>query len=274
MTYVQFDGPRDLLNQVYNYNPDLFSIEGAKGAFSIGAIVSGAILFGSVPITQPQFLTRYLLIEKKNGEKYLRSIAFGMGALLAIGTFAILPVGLGGAVKFPNLTNGDMLVGEFLHNSLPAWFGGVFTVGVLAAAMSTADSILFSLGQMFSRDIFRGIIAPKSSENLELIVGKVFIFSIASIAFIFGILNSDLIVNLSSLSYAGTLQLLPTVIGGLWLPKAWKHASTLSILVGMISLFVFLNYNPFAFINLHPGIPSLILGSFAFFLSDRIMRKK
>lgn len=274
MTYIEFNGPRDLIDTVYKYNPNLFTIKGAKGIFTLGAVISGGLLFASVPVTQPQFLTRYLLIKDEKGLQYLKNIAIGMGLLLVIGTFSILPVGLGGAAIFPSLESGDLLVGHFLNESLPAWFGGIFTVGVLAAAMSTADSILFSLGQMFSRDIYRGIFNKKATEKAELLAGKSFIFLIATIAFLFGISSSNLIVNLSSLSYAGTLQLLPTVIAGLWFPNSWKHASTISILSGTICLFVFLKINPLNSYGIHPGISALIIGTLAYVLSHFIAKKR
>jgi solute:Na+ symporter, SSS family len=267
MTFEMFDGPADLFSRIQKSHPDLLLSPGPKNVFSYGLLISGCILFASIPITQPQFLTRYLLIKNKEPIKYLRHISIGMGLIIAIGALAVLPVGLGGAIIYPNLKSGDLLMGTFLADHLPNWFGGLFTVGVLAAAMSTADSILFSLGQIFSHDVYKNMININTSEEGELLAGKSFIFILAFIALLLGTGNSRLIVSLSSLSFAGTLQLLPAIIGGLWFKNAWQHSSTISIIIGIGMMFFFQSYNPFAFIDLNPAIPALLVGSLSYVLT-------
>ncbi len=265
ITFWEFSGPIDLVN---NVETKYLSAPGGKGVFGIGALISGCILFASIPISQPQFLTRYLLISNKEPVKYLRSIAIGMGLLIAFCSLAVLPIGLGGTTMYPEIAAGDSILGKVLSNNFPAWFGGLFTVGVLAAAMSTADSILFSLGQIFSRDIYKGMISPNASENSELVAGKTFILIIAIVALLVGVSNSELIVSLSSLSFAGTLQLVPAVIGGLFITNNWKHSATVSMVTG-ISVFVILNNLSINILGLNPAIPAFILASLSYYFANK-----
>lgn len=264
IAFGQHDGPVALLRVAVQDAPMLMDVPGPRGLFTVGALVTSCVLFASLPITQPQFLTRYLVIESKGAERYLAGIALGMGALIAVGAFAVIPVGLNGALAFPGLSSGDELLGRSLAEYFPSWFGALFTVGVLAAAMSTADSILFSLGQMFGHDIYDEFIAGERNAVHSLIATKTFILGVAVVALVLGLSSSELIVRLSALSFAGMLHLAPVVIGSLWAKDPWRHSSTWSIVTGATAFIGFQSYNPLQFAGLGPAIAACIVSAVVF----------
>ena len=270
ITFVKFNGPLDIFNSVDQL---LLGSPGPKGVFGIPALISGCILFASIPICQPQFLTRYLLIRNKKPVKYLKSIALGMGFLLAFGSLAIMPIGLGGPILLEDSNSGDSLLGTLLPQLFSSTFAGLFCVGVLAAAMSTADSILFSLGQIFSRDIYKNIISPNASEISELVAGKTFILFIALTSLIVGLANSELIVILSTLSFEGTLLLMPSILGGLFVKNAWKGSAALSMVTGLVLFYIFWNYQV-NFWGFKPSIPATIIGGLVYYISTKINNRK
>lgn len=265
-------GPFELLRTVQDQRPDLFKRPGPTGLMTFGFLLTGFAIFVALPITQPQFLTRYLLVNEADeveAARYFRAVALGMGFLIAVGGLFIVPIALTGALQFPGLASGDEVLGTLLREKTFAWFGGLFTVGVLAAAMSTADSILFSLGQIFSVDVYKNLIAKDASESQMKFVSRSFILLVALAALIMGIANSDLIVTLARVSFEGMLLLLPTVLFGLWGRNRWEHAASASILLGAV-LFWFLREPVPALVpGLSAAVPSAIVGVLPFLFRQR-----
>jgi len=239
IVFKGFGGPVDMMANIQNTRPDLLVLPGPKSLFTVPFLLSGIILFASIPITQPQFLTRYLVIDSQDGQRQLKQISIGFATMIVVGTIFVLPIGLGGAVLAPDLKSGDLIVGEMLTRFLPDCLVALFMVGAMAAAMSTADSILFSTGQIFSSDVFRTVVKKDLSHESLRIPARIFMILVACIAFLLGTLNSDLIVSLSRLTFSGCLLLAPIVIFGLWKPARRKLVPTIAIGVSLIAYALF-----------------------------------
>lgn len=267
--FYSFSGPVDLLQQVAAKKPELLSAPGPKGIFTEGALFSTMIMFAALPITQIQFLTRYLMLDKKNAHTQLKSIIVGMAFLMSVVSLFILFSGLGGAIIVPDATGGDKIFGLLLGLLLPISIAMLVNVAVLAAAMSTADSILFSISQ-----VFVGVAGSKAKSGAErtslLIAARILILAVGLVALMFGLSNSQLIVSLSKLTFAGTLQLAPAILGGLWFPHAWRYAGALSIISGF-AVFLGLRWSEIQiFWGLDPAIIGLAVALCAFLLTFRI----
>lgn len=265
-------GPFELLRAVQNQRPELCERPGPAGLMKPAFLFTGFAIFVALPLTQPQFLTRYLLVDETDdvqAARYFRAVALGMGLLIAVGGLFIVPIALGGALEFPGLARGDEVLGTLLREKTFGWFGGLFTVGVLAAAMSTADSILFSLGQIFSVDVYRNLIAKDASESQMKFVSRSFILGVALAALILGVANRELIVALARLSFEGTLLLLPTVLFGLWGRNRWEHVASTSILLAA-GLFWLLRESVPAYVpGLSAALPCAFLGVLPFLFPQR-----
>jgi solute:Na+ symporter, SSS family len=271
---AEFNGPKELFARVQSKSPELLSLPGPKGLFTYAFLVSNCIIFASIPICQPQFLTRYLLIKRQGQSvaasiRFLKFVAIGMGVAIAIGTLPGSIIGLAGAMLHPDLKSGDQVLGTLLDEHFWPWFNAFVSVGVLAAAMSTADSILFSLGHLFSIDIYRRLIAKGTGGNV--IVSQIFIFGVAVVAFLVALTGTgQLIVQLARISFSGTLQLVPSIIGGLWHPRPWRHAGTISVLSGVATMLVCLNVPKRLILGLDPGVPGMLIGTAAYLAVARV----
>jgi SSS family solute:Na+ symporter len=265
-------GPFELLRNVQEQKPELLTAPGPSGLMTTGFLLTGFAIFVALPATQPQFLTRYLLIDTSDTEealRYFKRVAIGMGGLIAIGTLFIVPITMSGVINNPDLTSGDKLLGSVLkdHQAL-AWLGGLFTVGVLAAAMSTADSILFSLGQIFSVDIYKKIIAPEATDEHMKRVSHIFIIGVALVGLLVGVANSELIVFLARLTFEGTLLLLPAVVAGLWMKNSWRHATTTSIILGVMTYWILIEQGVSMLPGLSSAIPATVVAAIPFFFKS------
>src|SRR5690625_534552 len=122
-------------------------------------------------------------------------------------------VGLRGRNQVPDLATGDLATPTLLASEIiPPAAGVIVMVGIMAAAVSTIDSIMLTLSSMVARDVVGGI-KPGISERRQLAIGKFVLPVIALLAYAFAQLELDLIAVLSVSASAGLLVLVPPTIG-------------------------------------------------------------
>ncbi len=94
-------------------------------------------------------------------------------------------------------------------------------IGIMAAAISTVDSILLTLSSVVARDVYR-----RSDEAQQLLIGKIVIPIIAVLAFSFAQLELNLIAVLSVSASAGLLVMVPAIVGAFF----WKRGTAAGVI--------------------------------------------
>ena len=108
---------------------------------------------------------------------YATAVATVIFSFLATFTgMAIVKLGL------PAETVNDSVWPWFLNNYMPLWVGVVYTVVIMMATMSSADSMLNSISLSASHDIYKNVINPKADDKKVLKVGII-------VSGIFGIIS-------------------------------------------------------------------------------------
>ena len=103
---------------------------------------------------------------------------------------------------------------------------------ILAALMSTADSVLLSISSMLTKDIYVPFIHPTASENELTRVGKRCSWFLIAMATIMAIQLKDTeLVSLLKLKFDLLVQLVPAFFVGLH----WSRLQPLGVLVGMLT---------------------------------------
>ena len=168
--------------------------------------------------------------------------------------------GFSAIVAFPGLENPDLATPSLLTSEhVPPILGVAVMIGILAAAVSTIDSIMLTLSSMFARDIY-GNLKPGSSEARQLMVGKWVIPLIALLALGFAELQLSLIAVLSVASSAGLVAVVPSIIGAFY----WRRGTATGVLVSVVvtSLFVLLVYaSGNRFLGLPAGVWGIVISS-------------
>lgn len=200
-----FGGVGAMFEQVGHTEEALLSTPGPEGLFSRQWLV--ASFFGVIllPITQPQLTTRLMVM--RSTEKMNR-MAVSIGGFAIAILLPVVAIGMYGAVEY-----GDATTREFLSNVLlfeqAGIVGAAAVVGLLTAAMSTADSQLFALGTEL-RSMLSG------DEDVALRRTKLAIVVFGILALLFSIFSSDQLVLLARVSFNGTALLAPLVIAGVF----------------------------------------------------------
>ena len=200
-----FGGVGAMFEQVGQVNEALLSTPGPNGLFSVQFLVASFFAILMYPFTQPQVAVR-IVIMKDGGSMRRMAVAVGIFAIMLI--LATIPIGMYGAVRYADLSVSDFLVNVLMFDQTPI-IGAAVAVGLIAAAMSTADSQIFALGAEV-RSLISG------TERAVMLRTKLAIVFFAVAALVFAVLSNDQLVLLARVSFAGTAMLGPLVLAGIF----------------------------------------------------------
>ncbi|MGO1343276.1 sodium:solute symporter family protein [Chromohalobacter japonicus] len=138
--------------------------------------------------------------------------------------------GFSALIAFPELENSDLATPTLLASAyVPPLLGVLVMVGILAAAVSTIDSIMLTLSSMLSRDVY-AVARQGSDERRQLWVGKAVLPLIALLALAFAELRLDLIAVLSVAASTGLVVTVPALIGAFF----WRGGSAAGALASIL----------------------------------------
>ncbi len=129
-------------------------------------------------LAQPQLVVRFMTVKSKRELNravfaggififMMTGVAFIVGSLSNVfffrsqGTISIAAAG----------GNADAIIPLFISEALPKWFGVLFLLTLLSAAMSTLSSQFHTMGTAISRDIFQQL-TPKAKKDNTLIIAR------------------------------------------------------------------------------------------------------
>ncbi|MCF6411589.1 sodium:solute symporter family protein [Alkalihalobacillus sp. EGI L200015] len=176
-------------------------------------------------------------IYSAESEKTLKKSFARMAWMPPVTTGLVFVIGIIGISMFPGLNeaNSEQLVGMMANeiasiNSFYYWVMILFFGGIVAAIVSTADSVLLSFSSMISNDIYGNFINPKASEYRKVLVGKI-VGVIAVILLIWIAWNPPgTLYQIFVLKFELLVQVFPAFILGLY----WKKLSARPVFLGML----------------------------------------
>jgi SSS family solute:Na+ symporter len=243
-------------------NQDLPELLAGSGLFKFHVFLGITLPWLFFSVSNPQ-VTQRLFIPKS-----VKAFKQMIGGFLIFGLiFTLVSVlwGFGARLLVPGLENPDNATPALLALAvIPRTIAVVLMIGILAAAISTIDSILLTLSSMCARDIYRTGINPKASEDIELKIGKTVIPILAVIFFIFAYWAAGksglafMIAPLSSAASAGLLMAVPSIIGAFFWRKATAAGAFTSMLIGAAAVLVLqlTGYKP---LGMWPGVWGLLI---------------
>lgn len=240
-----FGGMEEMFNQVEAKNSALLSAPGPKGLFSLQFFIGSAMGIMLLPFTQPHISTR-IMIMKDNKSLYRMALGLGFFAILVILPTAF--IGMYGAVNYADLSPAEFL-GKTLITDQPEMIAVLVTIGLIAAAISTSDSLLFALGGEM-----RSLLKGEDAEMLKWARVAIVVFGLVSL--VFALLSNDQLVLLARTSFAGTSILAPLIFTGILSknPAARKWLAIPTLLGLLIFIGSSLNVLPKSFVGVRAEI--------------------
>jgi SSS family solute:Na+ symporter len=219
----QMGGWGSMFEQIEEKNPKLLSIPGPKGLLNVQFLLASFLTMVLMPISQPQLFARFSVMRD---ERSMIEMVLGTSVFIFLIMTPTITIGMYGALNYPDLPASEFWVNTLIRDQ-PEIVGALALVGILAAAMSTADSQLFALESEVSPTI-----QQHSYRKLPLPIFAIMAFGLA-------VLSSSELVLLATVSFAGTSLLAPMILLAV-LSKGGEHPPLLIPVICGLSLLIYL----------------------------------
>jgi SSS family solute:Na+ symporter len=218
-------GFEELFARVSEEHPGWLSVPGG-GYFTFSVFLGLTLPWFFFSLSNPQVSQRLFMLGTMRN---LRRMLLGFLVLGFVYTLVAVLWGFAALVRFPDLESADLASPSLLASDLvPPVVAVIIMVGILAAAITTIDSILLTLSSMVARDIY-GTRAGVE-ESRQLTIGKIVIPIIAILALLFAGLQLDLIAVLAVSSSVGLLVTVPAIVGAFF----WRRGTAAGVLSSII----------------------------------------
>lgn len=197
------------------------------GFFSLATFLGLSIPWFFFSLSNPQVSQRLFMPKSLSA---LRHMLIGFLVFGFIYTLVSVTWGFGALLAFPGLEKSDLASPTLLASGMvPPVLGEIVMIGILAAAVSTIDSIMLTLSSMVSRDVYANV-STGASESKQLRCGKWVLPVIAVLAFLFAELQLNLIAVLSVAASTGLAVTVPAIIAAFY----WRRGSAAGVLTSII----------------------------------------
>lgn len=206
------------------------------------------LFFTPVPLVMTDIWMR--IYSAKSPQIARRSLI--ASALIILPFFAAFTfVGIAAYVLFPGIdpdTAATQMIGRFVQPGLR----GIAIAGLLAAVMSTADSMLLITGLTMAKDIGATLSPALAGNDRRLFVtARVASIALAVAAILFALVIPDIVQTMVN-AFSVLMILLPAVLSGLFAKRKDEAAAFWSILAGLVTTLTLLLVIPkMAFV---PGV--------------------
>lgn len=203
------------------------------GFFSIETFLGLSLPWLFFSLSNPQVSQRLFM---PRSLRAMRHMLIGFLVFGLIYTMVSVIWGFSALLAFPGLEKADMATPRLLASVyVPPLLGELVMIGILAAAVSTIDSIMLTLASMVSRDVYAHI-RPQAGDAAQLRFGKWVLALIAIMAFFFAELQLDLIAVLSVAASTGLAVTVPAIIGAFYWRRGTAFGALLSIIGGSVAV--------------------------------------
>ena len=239
-------------------DPTLLSVWGRGLGFEgQWGVVAGAVLIFSVGyMGWPHVVTRHMAMSQPATARRAGFWAtiwsvFFVPAPYLVGIFAVLIL--------PGLGDPEMAIFEVAGLLLPAAVTGLVMAAIMAAIMSTADSLLLQTGSIASRDIYERFVNPEATERQMVMVSRGLVFAVALIGYLVALVEPPSVFSIVifATSVLGS-AFLPAYVCAVWWKKANTPGALASMIVGASVAFVWEYAGLVNSTQLHPMLTGVV----------------
>lgn len=211
-----------LLRPMGSYGLTLEGFVSAVSFMGIGLAFLGA----------PQLLSRF--ISARGRREIVNAGPIAVACIVIFDVGAVFG-GMAGRVLFPGLDDPETILPVMSGELMPAVFAGVFLVIVLAAIMSTADSVLILASATVVRDIVQRIFRPDLPERRVALYGKVVTAVLGVLALGFALAEVRVVFWFVLFAWSGlACAFTPVVLCSLY----WRRTTRAGAIAGMVGGFL------------------------------------
>ncbi|MGF2618111.1 sodium:solute symporter family protein [Rossellomorea vietnamensis] len=255
---IYFGGLPTATSYMEAYSPEKLGVPESAGIakwFSLLIIVAigGAIY--------PHAIQR---IFSASSERVLKKSLTRMVWMPFITAGFVFVIGIIGINAFPGLEVGEseQLVG-MMANALAAenaffyWAMVILFGGIIAAIISTADSVLLTFSSIISKDLYGRYINPKAPEIKQILVGKLVGIAAVAVLLLIAWFPPATLYEIFVLKFEVLVQVAPAIILGLYWDRLHKNAVFAGMVVGTV-IAAAMTFMDISFLGVLSGIWGLL----------------
>jgi sodium/proline symporter len=240
-------------------DPGLLSPWGPEGKSTLAIIgVISFVAIGVPFIGVPQLMVRFMSARSEKSLVPAMTLSVIVIFLFDIG--AVL-TGMAGRALFPGLEDPESILPVISTAMLPEWMAGVMMVVVLAAIMSTVDSLLILASSTVVRDYMQKIRGSLLSDKVLAKRGKLLTLVIGVIGVGFALQQSPMIFWFVIFAWNGLGAAFgPPLLCGLWYQKTNIRGAIAGMLGGFFTTVAWVLLFKEQFYNLSEIVPGFLVG--------------
>lgn len=217
---------------------------------------SWVVTWGICNFGAPQFIARFFSAESP--EIASRSQGYtGIGLLLFYVPLVI--IGLCGMILTPGIESQDKVFVQLVTEHLTPVSGGIMFAAVIAAIISTANSLLLLAAATFSNDLWGKYFKPNASDLQKLHVSRVatIVIGIGAVLATFVINDAIQFIQVKAVTLMGATMAVLTMVGVIW-RRANRTGAAVSMITGLGTACIWYALGqPF---GIYAALPAIIIG--------------
>lgn len=230
---VQIGGGFEAINRkLFEMNPAYLSHPGVGGAYGWGNYVSMIVMWSFFSIGQPSLSTKFFAM--KDYKVMFKAVILGTIGMWLAATL-IEWAGVNAIVSIPGLEGKqiDFVVPLILQQQISPIFSALLIAGIVAAGMSTIDSLLIVSTGAITRDIYQKIVNKNASDADIFRLSRYVTIIIGIVAIVFGISRPGTIFKLVLFAFGGLGIWAAPILMGMYWKRATKQGAIASVVVGV-----------------------------------------
>lgn len=240
-------------------DPGLLSPWGPEGKSTAALVGIVSFLAIGLPFMGvPQLMVRFM--SARSEKSLVPAMSISVVVILLFDLGAVL-TGMAGRALFPGLEDAETILPVISTNLLHPVLGGVMMVVVLAAIMSTVDSLLILASSAVVRDYWQKIRRSSLSDRDLAQRGKLITLIIGIIGVAFALHQTPLIFWFVLFAWSGLGAAFgPVLLCGMWYPRTNLAGAIAGMLGGFTTTVVWVLWLKPYFFGLLEIIPGFIVG--------------
>lgn len=261
---LEVGGVTSMFNQIAAQDPTYLSIWGRNEAY-LGewGVIAGAVLIYAIGyMGLPHAVVRHLSMDNAETAKLATVYNVFYNTFFVYQPYIL---GLAAIILLPNLANPEMAIPELSMMLLPGVMAGIVLAALMAAVMSTADSMLIMAGSILSRDIVQRFSRREIGDQEMLLWSRLMVLGIGIAGVIVAVVQPPGIAELVIFAFGGlgTAFLIPNVLGIYWDRGNWPGALG-GMIGGASTNIIWTVMNLQETTAIHPFFAGLIVSTVAF----------
>jgi sodium/proline symporter len=262
-------GWEPMTTQLAAIDPALLSpFGGADGGLGEWVLIVSFLAVGLPFLGVPQLMVRFM--SARHEDEIAKAGVISVLVILAFDVGAVL-TGMAGRALLPELADAETVLPELATTLFPPMISGVFMVIVLAAIMSTVDSLLLLDSSAVVRDFLQKMCGSQRPDRQLAGYGKIVTLVIGLLGVAFALQQSPMVFWFVLFAWSGLGAAFAPAILGMLFDKKMNHTGAVAgMFGGFVTTVVWVLWLKEGMLDLYEMIPGLLVGLLLAFVGSRV----